>query len=316
MLTILTTTYNCAPYIYLAVKSILNQTCTEFEYIIVDDGSADNTEFIINSFNDDRIKYIKTNHIGRGAALNLGIKEAKGDIIALQDADDISHPRRLEIQLSGKNQALSNILLCDVAYFKNNCIHSLAFCSEDFEIFKKKLILHGPFFHATMIIKKEHIVNHGGYREDLEANEDHELFLRLINKSNFVVTRGSLYFVRLRKNSLSNKPSLTYQIQKKYFENLRENFDNIPVIEEDKLLGWREFYYGNKNLARQSWIKINFLNWNIKILIAYILTFLPQDVIESLISNRKYLRIKYLLNRLTKFRRLQSEFKNVLNKIV
>ena len=94
------TTYNCAPYINQAIKSILNQSYEDFEFLIIDDGSTDDTEKIINQFKDPRIRFIKREHFGRSAALNYGLKNASFDIIALMDADDISHPKRLEIQLN------------------------------------------------------------------------------------------------------------------------------------------------------------------------------------------------------------------------
>lgn len=315
MITVLTTTYNCAPYISQAIKSILIQTYTDFEYLIVDDGSEDNTEIVVNSINDNRIRYIKVKHIGRGAALNLGLREAKNDLIALQDADDISHPLRLEKQLQTRYVETAAIIISDVAYFIDNRIQSVASCYSSTESFKKKLVLHGPFFHATMIFLKEHIEQIGGYNKDLEANEDHELFLRLLKKTRFIFVREVLYFTRLRKNSLSNKPGVTYVIQKKYFENLKMNLSPISRTQEKKLLGWREFYYGNKNLSRKYWRKINFQNWDTKILLAFLLTYLPRNVIQNLIRNRAYLRIKFLFNRLTKFRKLQSEFREILIKI-
>jgi len=71
-ITVLMTTYNCAPYIGKAVKSILNQTYPNFELLIIDDGSIDNTSEILSVFNDDRINYHTIEHLGRSKALNYG----------------------------------------------------------------------------------------------------------------------------------------------------------------------------------------------------------------------------------------------------
>lgn len=73
-----------------AITSILNQTYKDFEFLIIDDGSTDNTESIVKSFNDNRINYQRIEHIGIGAASNYGLKQAKYDWIARMDADDIS----------------------------------------------------------------------------------------------------------------------------------------------------------------------------------------------------------------------------------
>jgi len=67
--TVLMTTYNCAHYINLAIKSILIQTHKDFEFLIIDDGSIDETSVFVNQFKDKRIRYIKRNHFGRSASL-------------------------------------------------------------------------------------------------------------------------------------------------------------------------------------------------------------------------------------------------------
>jgi len=82
-------TYNRAHTIGRAIKSVLNQTYQDFEIIVVDDGSTDNTEEVVKSFRDKRIRYIQhKKNKGAAAARNTGIKSAKGKYIAFQDSDD------------------------------------------------------------------------------------------------------------------------------------------------------------------------------------------------------------------------------------
>jgi glycosyltransferase involved in cell wall biosynthesis len=89
--------YNGDEYLSASIESILNQTYKNFEFIIINDGSTDNTEKIIFSYNDKRIKYIKyDSNLGYVARLNYGLSIAKGTFIARMDADDISKPERLE----------------------------------------------------------------------------------------------------------------------------------------------------------------------------------------------------------------------------
>ena len=93
-------TYNRANLISETIESILNQTYKNFELIIVDDGSTDNTEEVIRKFKDSRIKYIKTDNWGGPARpRNTGIKKAKGEYIAFCDDDDIWLPKKLEKQI-------------------------------------------------------------------------------------------------------------------------------------------------------------------------------------------------------------------------
>ena len=96
---VLTSVYNGERYLRRAIDSILNQSFINFEYIIIDDGSTDSTNKIIQSFNDPRIKLIEnTQNIGLTKSLNIGVKICRGDYIARIDADDISFKQRLRKQ--------------------------------------------------------------------------------------------------------------------------------------------------------------------------------------------------------------------------
>src|ERR1035437_4628881 len=91
-ITVLLATYNCGGYIQTSINSILKQSYGNFELLIIDDGSEDNSEEIIRSLNSEKIRYIRLKHAGRSAALNCGLKEAKFEWVALMDADDIAVP--------------------------------------------------------------------------------------------------------------------------------------------------------------------------------------------------------------------------------
>ncbi|WP_408010794.1 glycosyltransferase family 2 protein [Pseudalkalibacillus sp. A8] len=93
--------YNGKLYVQQAIDSILQQTYRDFEFIIVNDGSTDKTIEILNDIQDPRVRLIHLPQNGGAAsALNMGIQNAKGKWIAIQDADDLSCPTRLEDQIS------------------------------------------------------------------------------------------------------------------------------------------------------------------------------------------------------------------------
>ena len=96
---VLMSVYNGQRYLGAAIDSILAQTFQEFEFIIVDDGSTDNTESLIRAYSDSRIRLISKPNTGLADSLNVGLEAAKGTWIARIDADDISEPQRLERQL-------------------------------------------------------------------------------------------------------------------------------------------------------------------------------------------------------------------------
>lgn len=99
MVSVVMPVYNGETYLRECIDSVLAQTFTDFEFIIVDDGSTDNTENIIKSYTDDRIVYIKKRHDGISEALNLGIRRSIGLYIARMDADDMMYPNRLKVQV-------------------------------------------------------------------------------------------------------------------------------------------------------------------------------------------------------------------------
>ncbi len=108
-LTVLMPTYNCAGYIKDSIRCILNQTFTNFELLIIDDGSEDNTEEVISEIKDSRIHYIKKMHTGLSSSLNFGLKIASNNWIARMDADDLCHPERFKKQISCIDQRKKTI---------------------------------------------------------------------------------------------------------------------------------------------------------------------------------------------------------------
>src|SRR5471030_2083098 len=97
-ITVLMPAYNAEKYIGAAIASVLAQTYTDFELVIVNDGSTDGTQAVINTFDDERIITINQPNSGVAVALNTGLKYARGTYIARFDADDVCYPHRLEKQ--------------------------------------------------------------------------------------------------------------------------------------------------------------------------------------------------------------------------
>ena len=101
MISVILSTHNDEKTISDAIKSILNQSYYNFELIIINDGSNDNTKQVIKSFNDKRIVYLENKkNIGRSRSRNNAIKISKGDFIAIIDGDDIAAPNRLHVQIN------------------------------------------------------------------------------------------------------------------------------------------------------------------------------------------------------------------------
>lgn len=112
MVSVIIPSYNRADKIKPAVESVLNQTYTDLELIIVDDGSKDNTKEVIESINDSRVRYVRQKNSGACAARNNGINHAKGEYIAFHDSDDIWHKDKLEKQMNALLNNDADIVCC------------------------------------------------------------------------------------------------------------------------------------------------------------------------------------------------------------
>ena len=100
MISILMPVFNGAKYIDKTIQSVLKNNFKYFEFLIIDDGSTDNTSEIIKSFNDNRIKYHKKQNSGIAETLNFGLKKTNFELVARIDSDDIINSNRLETQLN------------------------------------------------------------------------------------------------------------------------------------------------------------------------------------------------------------------------
>lgn len=154
--------YNCERYIQQAIDSILNQTYSDFEFIIVDDGSTDKTSEIIQNVRDKRICLVKnTKNRGIIASLNNGIKLSTGKYIARMDADDISLPTRLERQIDHLTKTNSDI--CGCHYFTISREGSII-SKIDVPLNNNEIIMYlgvaVPFAHPSVLINKAFVENH------------------------------------------------------------------------------------------------------------------------------------------------------------
>jgi len=138
LVSVIVTTFNRADLIGETIESILNQTYTNFELIIVDDGSTDNTEGVVKKYNDKKIQYIKTGNWGGPAhPRNIGIKKAKGEYIAFCDDDDLWYPQKLEKQI----QFLSNNDIIGVGSNTESIGDTTYFHNRNGKVAKKTKIL-------------------------------------------------------------------------------------------------------------------------------------------------------------------------------
>jgi len=177
-------TYNRAHLIRKAVQSVLDQSYQDFEIIIVDDASTDNTEEAVRSLKDERIRYIRhEKNKGAGAARNTGIRAANGEYIAFQDSDDEWLPEKLEKQMKVFENAPPEVGVVYTGFWrieknKKNYIPSSWIIQKNGNIHKE--LLKGNFIGTpATLIKRECFKKVGLFEEYIPAREDWELWIRI-----------------------------------------------------------------------------------------------------------------------------------------
>lgn len=209
--------YNGGGYLHDAIKSVLNQTYTNFEFIIINDGSTDQSLRIIESYSkhDKRIKIINQFNTGLAIALNNGIKESKGKYIARIDSDDICEKRRLEIQFNFLENNPEYVLVGSaVNYIDMNG----AYLGRSFPILNNKqiskaLYYYSPIAHPSVMMRRKELIEVGGYNEIINSQfEDHFLWYLLKDKGKLKNLPIPLIKYRILPQSLSsNQNSKEYK---------------------------------------------------------------------------------------------------------
>lgn len=207
LISVVMSVYNGSQYLREAVDSILNQTRTDFEFIIIDDGSTDGTAAILDAYTDPRIRVIRHQNQGLTKSLNLGIREAQGTYIARQDADDRSFPERLatqaefldshpEIALVGSAVKVISSDGAELATFRHP--------TDSAEIVTT-LRTYNCFWHGSIMFRRDCFVELGGYDERFVTAQDYDMWLRFSERHQLANLQESLYAYRFTADSVTVK---------------------------------------------------------------------------------------------------------------
>ncbi len=206
---ILMPAYNVQDYVAQAIESMLCQTFRDFEFIIIDDGSIDNSWDIIQEYakKDDRIVALKNEaNYKICKTLNRGIDIARGKYLVRMDADDWSYPYRLEKQVKfmDKNPEIGvsggRIMVCDKDM---RCMHIREYKLNDKEI-RKRMFFYNPFCHPATIWRSDILKNSSCFNEMLYDVEDYDLYFRMGRMSKFANLPDILVKYRISENSVSS----------------------------------------------------------------------------------------------------------------
>lgn len=251
--------YNAAKYIAAAISSVLQQSFLNFELLIINDGSLDETENIARSFSDERIKIINQPHQGIAAALNLGLLNAAATLIARFDADDICYPNRLQEQYDFFHANPGYVLTgSDVDYTDHNGEHLFHYANigHSHEEISERINSFCPFIHSSVMYRKNIALALGGYDSKAHSFEDYRLWIKFIAAGKVCNSTTPLIRVRLNPESVT----VDEKLRGKRFGALKKEMlfaASISTSQEAELL---------EILQRQDFMR--FKNYSYNILIA------------------------------------------------
>jgi glycosyltransferase involved in cell wall biosynthesis len=205
-ISVLMPAYNAGAYISEAIHSVLTQTFADFELLIVDDGSTDDTVEKIKAFDDKRIRLIRASHKGVAPALNLGLNECRGNFIARFDADDVCYADRLKTQFDFMNTNPDFVLIGSEAQYVDmhgEYVFTLRYRGyTDTEIRELDPIV-CPFSHVTVMYRKDAVLKAGGYDCNAYTFEDHLLWRKMIGLGKVCNMPQPLVKVRFNPESVT-----------------------------------------------------------------------------------------------------------------
>ena len=206
-LSIIMSAYNADKYIEESIRSILDQSYKNFEFIIVNDGSNDRTLEIIDSFGiaDRRIKIINQENKGLTKTLIESVAISNGDYIARMDADDVSNINRLSTQINYLESNRSVGMLgtwINVIDSSNKVTKTVKLPSRSTTI-KRRMQYGNQFVHGSVMFRKDIYEAVGGYDESFKFSQDYDLWLRMIKITDCINITKCLYYLRVHENSIS-----------------------------------------------------------------------------------------------------------------
>lgn len=223
--------YNAERYLRESILSILKQTLVDFEFIIIDDGSTDNTPAILRRLaaSDSRIRIITQPNAGVTAALNRGVAAANSEIIARMDADDISHPDRLQTEYDYLNQNPDIVLVgtdYNIINQSGQILSRIRVPNED-EDLRVLLRLNSPFAHGSVMYRKADFDRAGGYRKAGGSAEDYDLWVRFADFGGLHVIPKVLFQWRLGDSNITTVKSSQVEASAAH---IRHTTDEIELI--------------------------------------------------------------------------------------
>lgn len=208
LVSVITAVKNGMPYISETINSVLNQTFSDFEYIILDDGSTDNTKDAVLAFKDSRIKFIEQPNSGVAKARNMAIQHSSGKYLAIVDADDVWHPEKLALQVQFLEDHGEYVLVGSFVNIIDKEGDYLYTEKKPITDEENRILLNerNAWTHSSTLFRRSTFDDVGGYYEPVQQFfEDYILMYQLAKRGKVYQIPQVLADYRIVPGSLSNK---------------------------------------------------------------------------------------------------------------
>lgn len=243
--------WNAAGTIVEAIESVLQQSFSDLELIVVDDGSTDDTADQVRSMHDPRLALLSIPHSGVGAARNRGVAAACGDYISFLDADDIWLPDKLEVQvelLEAQPAAGAVYGFVDKIDADGTARRPIFRQVAEGWILETLLVWNLIANGSNLLVRRHAFEQVGGFDESLEAAEDWDLSIRLARVCEFVCVPRTLVLYRQGANTLSTR---VHTVERSYRRALERVYGDVPSdLQRLRPLSLAVFY---QYLATKAW---------------------------------------------------------------
>jgi glycosyltransferase involved in cell wall biosynthesis len=302
--------YNTAKYLHESIDSVLNQTFSDFEFIIINDGSNDKSLEIIKSYSDKRIELINQTSTGLAKALNNGINKSKCKIIARMDADDIAISDRFKIQYEFISRNTEYVIVgsnAEIIDINGRHIYNTSLPIRDKEC--KNKLPENPFIHPSIMFRKDAFNKAGQYSEKMLTGQDYVLINRMSKYGQFYNIETPLIKYRIVPHSNSQRSNnsndnvrvkeiMDKAIDHNNISDVDYNFLKILVKNnntQDNILNYhlllaKKYLWNNyqPKLARINLSKSLKINSSFYIFALYLVSYLPSKMIYL---SHKFIRI-------------------------
>lgn len=256
--TVVIPTYNRADLLPRAIDSVLSQSFEDFELIIVDDGSTDNTPEVVNTYSDPRIQYIKRNeNLGANRARNEGINRAESDVISFLDSDDELHPEYLETAMKKLRSSDPDTVGVFTSFeiVEDGEVTNVCQAKSGTVEYENILVTNVIGTFSCVTFKKHAFEDVGMLDEELESCQDYDFYIRVLKKHDVAGINDVLVTYHKHSDRVSTDMAKKIQGWKRLLEKHGDEMPPEGIARRYYVKGKTHMELGEKHESRRSFLR-------------------------------------------------------------